>query len=117
MKTYLALILIIGISSVICDSNAKRSQKTSIKNLRSFFKKIRIYTDLINIIQKLVVTKKKPDKKVSVEDVFNIVYDDINPIHIDRKHESCKNIVELSEKLRKPTRIRKRNYFLEYLDA
>ena len=117
MKTYLALILIIGISSVICDSNAKRSQKTSIKNLRSFFKKIRIYTDLINIIQKLVVTKKKPNKKVSVEDVFNIVYDDINPIHIDKTHENCKNIEELSEKLRKPTRIRKRNYFLEYLDA
>ena len=90
MKTYLAWMLIIGILSVICHSNAKKS-KTSFQSLRSFFNEIRIYEDLRNIIHRLVVTKMKSDKKEKVADVFNIIYDDIKPIHRFGKFRKCKN--------------------------
>ena len=88
MKTYLAWMLIIGILSAICHSNAKKS-KTSFQNLRSFFNQIRIYEDLRNIINRLVVTKINSDKKEKVADVFNIIYGDIKPIHRFGKLKNC----------------------------
>ena len=94
MKTYLAWMLIIGILSVICHSNAKKS-----RSLRSFFNEIRIYEDLRNIIHRLIVAKMKSDKKEKVADVFNIIYDDIKPIHRFGKFRNCKNMEKLSMKM------------------
>ena len=58
-----------------------------------------IFKNLRNMIHRLDVTKMKSDKKEKVADVFNIIYDDIKPIHRFGKLRNCKNMGKLSMKM------------------